>query len=73
MIFELSALASECIEMMIENQEMFITSEENLDLENATCCYKCEQALNKNSSQIRDHDHGTGCYRGAAHDRCNIY
>lgn len=36
----------------------------------ATLCHICEKPLHKD--RVRDHDHLTGHYRGAAHKKCNL-
>ena len=40
----------------------------------ATVCYLCNKAFGKDHGllKVRDHDHRTGAYRGAAHQKCNI-
>ena len=35
----------------------------------STICWFCENPLGEDT--VRDHDHLTGKYRGAAHNRCN--
>ena len=41
-------------------------------LNKSKCCHICKNEFNENDKGVRDHDHKTRCYRGAAHDRCNI-
>ena len=40
----------------------------------AKYCYICKKQFNthKNYIKVRDHDHYTGIYRGAAHSICNL-
>ncbi|GFW13497.1 uncharacterized protein TNCV_1209631 [Trichonephila clavipes] len=45
-----------------------MTDEENF--KSSTLCSICENPLNGDA--VRDHDHLTGAYRGAAHHRCNL-
>ncbi|GFS80236.1 uncharacterized protein TNCV_3447141 [Trichonephila clavipes] len=45
-----------------------MTDEENF--KSSTLCSICENPLNGDA--VRDHDHLTGAYRGAAHNRCNL-
>ena len=42
--------------------------------ENATYCHICEKVFgdNKKHRKVRDHDHYTGKYRGAAYSICNL-
>ena len=44
------------------------------DYENAKYCHICKKIFNnhKNFIKVRDHDHYTGNYRGAAHLICNL-
>ncbi|GFU61268.1 uncharacterized protein TNCV_5033271 [Trichonephila clavipes] len=45
-----------------------MTDEENF--KSSTLCSICENPLNGDA--VRDNDHLTGAYRGAAHNRCNL-
>ncbi|GFS99851.1 uncharacterized protein TNCV_1063021 [Trichonephila clavipes] len=45
-----------------------MTDEENF--KSSTLCSICGNPLNGDA--VRDHDHLTGAYRGAAHNRCNL-
>ena len=44
--------------------------EEEVQFEQAEECWLCENPLE--GEKVRDHDHLTGKYRGAAHNKCNI-
>jgi hypothetical protein len=50
--------------------EMEITQEEQNEFENALNCYYCEKELLED--RVRNHNHLTGKFRGAAHSKCNI-
>ena len=68
-------IADDCLEEIRKNERMKLTHEDKIDFENATCCYLCDQKFDtfpKKLQKVRDHDHRTGCYRGAAHLGCNI-
>ena len=47
-----------------------MTKNDEKDFANATCCSFCKKPLN--GDKVRDHDHLTGKYRGAAHNKCNL-
>src|SRR5436190_9120067 len=47
-----------------------MTEIDKIVFENATLCHICKKPLNGDS--VRDHDHRTGRFRGAAHNCCNL-
>jgi len=47
-----------------------MTEIDKIVFENATLCHICKKPLNEDS--VRDHDHRTGKFRGAAHNSCNL-
>ena len=49
-----------------------ITPEEEVQFQQSTICWLCEGSLLDCDEKVRDHDHLTGKYRGAAHSNCNI-
>lgn len=56
-----------------------LTASEELDFSTATCCHICKgafehqhDAADQSSQPVRDHDHLTNVYRGAAHSACNL-
>ena len=49
---------------------MLITTEEQAAFHQAVNCHICSKELG--ADRVRDHDHITGVYRGAAHNECNI-
>ena len=53
------------LEMTPEEEESFREAPQQ-----STICWLCEQLLG--GEKVRDHDHLTGKYRGAAHNRCNL-
>ena len=52
------------------NLELRITPQEEESFQQSTICWLCEQHFTE--GKVRDHDHLTGKYRGAAHNICNI-
>ena len=70
MLLSLQSLANKCVKEMKKNEPMVITPEEQEQHDKATHCHICNKELNGDS--VRDHDHETGKYRGAAHSKCNI-
>ena len=47
-----------------------MTPDEELLFKQAQDCWLCQEALN--DDRVRDHDHFTGKFRGAAHNSCNL-
>ena len=54
-----------------ENKLMVFTEEEEAQLLAAQVCYICKHPFKEENRKIRDHDHATRAYRGAAHQTCN--
>jgi hypothetical protein len=42
------------------------------DFHTASCCWICSKPFIDTDIRVRDHDHVTGKYRGAAHQKCNL-
>ena len=55
-----------------KNQEMEITEAEEKHFEECKKCHICNRDFCEKDAKVRDHDHYTGKYRGAAHKKCNI-
>ena len=73
MIVELKALAERCMKEMRQNERMVMTQEDKRDFYRAKCCHICKGEFGEHGdAMVRDHDHRTGSYRGAAHSKCNI-
>ena len=53
------------------NLPLEITPEEHQSFQQSKVCWLCERKLD-GEDNVRDHDHLTGNYRGAAHNKCNL-
>ena len=53
------------------NEKMIITEEEEEQFNKASDCWICRKKVNI-QDKVRDHCHYTGCYRGPAHNICNL-
>ncbi len=61
---------------------MIFTKENRDDFEKASVCFICnnnrgingkkEKVFSESDPKVRDHDHLTGVYLGAAHKTCNL-
>ena len=72
MIIELYEISERCVEEMKHNEDMKLTGEDKKDFYNATHCSICSGSFKPEEKKCRDHDHMTGKYRGATHQKCNI-
>ena len=54
----------------IEVKPMIFTEEDKQEFINASDCWICGEYLG--NDRVRDHNHYTGLYRGAAHNSCNL-
>ena len=57
-----------------KKKEIILYNEEKESYENQKNCHICEKVFcaDKKNEKVRDHDHYTGKYRGAAHSNCNL-
>ena len=67
---EMLILEQEANKYFKTNLELDMSQEEEVQFEQAEECWLCENPLD--DTKVRDHDHLTGKYRGAAHNICNI-
>jgi len=74
MLKELIKLSLDCIDEMRKNCQMKLSKEECKKYYSAKECYICNLPFGESKAhqKVRDHDHRTGEYRGAAHSCCNI-
>ena len=64
---------------LFDDQRLVMTDANQDDFDSAFQCYICHKPFpvygakfRKGQSKVRDHDHLTGAYRGAAHSSCNL-
>ena len=72
MIWSLKRLAKKCTDEMQKNEPMIYGEEDKKKFCNATTCHICNKEFKDGEKRVRDHDHKTGKFRGAAHSDCNV-
>ena len=71
----LQALEKELLPYQEEVKPMDLSAEEEAQFQASTHCYMCQETFQpelNNLKKVRDHNHATGEYRGAAHSICNL-
>ena len=71
----LQQIEKEVLPYQLEVKPMVMTEEQEAEFQAATHCYMCEELFyekEENWCKVRDHNHATGEYRGAAHFSCNL-
>ena len=72
-----------CVAEIFDDRRLIMTEQDRQDFEKANECYVCGHPFRDpnapvnprntfNAKKVRDHDHMTGKYRGAAHQTCNL-
>ena len=64
--------ADNIIRIMKDIVPMNLTNNQQKQFNNANECYLCGCDFKADDVKVRDHDHLTGEYRGAAHNACNL-
>ena len=49
-----------------------LTTQEQTEFIKAKICWICQKKFQEKDKKVRDHDHFTGKFRGAAHNQCNL-
>ena len=69
---DLLDLEDKYIKLLTVEQPMELSAEEERDFREALVCHICAATIKSNEKKVRDHDHNTGEYLGAAHNWCNL-
>lgn len=75
LIVSLQALERELPPYQLEVKPMNITDEQEAEFQASKQCYMCKEPFYEDSEKwhkVRDHNHATGEYGGAAHAACNL-
>lgn len=66
-------------EYLFDTKRLIMTGDDHHDFDSAVVCYVCRKPfptdltnVRRGLRKVRDHDHLTGKYRGAAHSNCNL-
>lgn len=59
-------------ERMHHNETLIMSQLDTVNFTQATSCHICDKNFSAEDSKVRDHNHMTGKYLGAAHSACNI-
>ena len=71
----LQELEEELLPYQKQVKPMTLSEKQQAQYDAATHCYMCEDPILEETgkwAKVRDHNHATGEYRGAAHSHCNI-
>ena len=66
---------AKCLELLFDPKRLVMTPEDTRAYTIARECYLCHKSFDPTQgarSKVRDHDHITGKFRGAAHQQCNL-
>lgn len=69
---ELHRISFEVCNILNNNKPMKLTADDEKKFKEATNCYICEKVFISTDKKVRDHNHITGDFRGAAHNACNL-
>ncbi|XP_044005477.1 uncharacterized protein LOC122850384 [Aphidius gifuensis] len=69
---ELFDIAIKVDNILSNIKPMNLTINEERSFHQAKKCHICDNIFTEKNIKVRDHDHITGVYRGAAHQACNI-
>jgi hypothetical protein len=65
-------IETSCLEVLFDDKRLRMTEENKVRFQSATECYLCMKKFSALDYKVRDHDHLSGLYRGAAHRSCNL-
>lgn len=71
-VTELKNIGDWIIDQYQKNENMILTTQDKTNHYKAKACYLCNGAFTESNFKVRDHNHITGAYRGAAHKQCNL-
>ncbi len=66
-------IEKEIIEILYDDKRMIFTENDYMLFQQSKRCYICKREFIDKDTKVRDHDHLTGKFRGAAHMKCNLF
>lgn len=69
---ELYEIALSVNKILSSNTPIKMTDFQKEEFNSATTCHICSKPFLATQKKVRDHDHLTGNFRGAAHETCNV-
>ena len=71
---ELARMETLCVQWLFKEERMIFNAADRRKFDSTTACYLCTKPFGDAPmlKKVRDHDHLTGKFRGAAHSHCNI-
>ena len=74
LLLELTRLEKLCTEWLFKEERMEFTPTDRRNFDRSSECYLCHKPFGDSvpMKKVRDHDHISGKFRGAAHSHCNI-
>ncbi len=61
-----------CLDVLFDSKRLVMSPQDEESYLAAQVCYLCCKDFEGTNIKVRDHDHVTGRFRGAAHRRCNL-
>jgi hypothetical protein len=61
-----------CLDVLFDSKRLVMSPQDEATYRAAQVCYLCSKKFEGTNIKVRDHDHVTGRFRGAAHQRCNL-
>ena len=69
---EILRIQEQCLQYLFSETRMILTRADELAFATAISCYLCGKNFIRIDEKVHDHDHISGKYRGAAHNKCNL-
>lgn len=69
---KLVEIEEECMAVLLDPRRLVMTPTDEERFQAAQDCYICRKEFRGQNIKVRDHDHVTGKFRGAAHQSCNL-